>query len=175
MNKTLKKIKAVSPIVATIILIIITIIAGIIIYFYVAGFLAGGATNVSLKISGGATAPGGGTTVFVTLTIKNDGNIPIRLTLLRVMDPAVGSSATVVTAQGILNLSALFSGITPPFHALIGGGTITLSAGQSFTVEYTYTMSAPVAGFSTIVEVQGVNTVTSQTVGFLVTIAINPA
>jgi hypothetical protein len=36
-------------------------------------------------------------------------------------------------------------------------------------------MSAPVAGFSTIVEVQGVNTVTSQTVGFLVTIAINPA
>jgi flagellin-like protein len=49
MNKTLKKIKAVSPIVATIILIIITIIAGIIIYFYVVGFLAGGATNVSLN------------------------------------------------------------------------------------------------------------------------------
>jgi hypothetical protein len=36
-------------------------------------------------------------------------------------------------------------------------------------------MSAPVAGFSTIVEVQGENTVTGQPVGFLVTLAINPA
>jgi hypothetical protein len=36
-------------------------------------------------------------------------------------------------------------------------------------------MSAAVAGFSTIVEVQGVNTVTGETVGFLATIAITPA
>jgi len=172
MNKTLKKIKAVSPIVATIILIIITIIAGIVIYFYVTGFLAGGTTNVSLKISGGAVAPGGGTQVFVTLTIKNDGNIPIRLTVLRVLNPAVGSGATAGFFTPLLNLGA-FSGT--PSSALIGGGTITLSAGQSFTVEYTYTMSAPVAGFSTVVEVQGVNTATGQTVGFLATIAINPA
>jgi len=172
MNKTLKKIKAVSPIVATIILIIITIIAGIIIYFYVTGFLAGGATNVSLKISGGAVAPGGGTQVFVTLTIKNDGNIPIRLINLRVLNPAVGSGATPGPFTPLLNLGT-FSGT--PSAASIAGGTITLSAGQSFTVEYTYTMSAPVAGFSTIVEVQGVNTVTGQTVGFLATIAITPA
>jgi hypothetical protein len=170
MNKTLKKIKAVSPLVATIILIIITIIAGIVIYFYVTGFLAGGATNVSLKISGGATAPGGGTQVFVTLTIKNDGNIPIRLTLLRVIDPAVGSGATPGPFTPLLNLGA-FSG-TPSAAAI--SGTPTLSAGQSFTVEYRYSMSAPVAGFSTIIEVQGVNTATGQTVGFLATIAINP-
>jgi flagellin-like protein len=172
MNKTLKKIKAVSPIVATIILIIITIIAGIIIYFYVVGFLAGGATNVSLKISGGAVAPGGGTQVFVTLTIKNDGNVPIRLINLRVIDPAVGSGATPGPFTPLLNLSGF---IGTPSAASIAGGTITLSAGQSFTVEYRYSMSAAVAGFSTIVEVQGVNTATGQTVGFLATIAINPA
>jgi len=170
MNKTIKKIKAVSPIVATIILIIITIIAGIVIYFYVTGFLAGGTTNVSLKISGGAVAPGGGTQVFVTLTIKNDGNIPIRLTLLKVIDPAVGSGATPGPFTPLLNVGA-FSG-SPPSAAI--SGTPTLSAGQSFTVEYRYSMSAPVAGFSTIVEVQGVNTATGQTVGFLATIAINP-
>jgi flagellin-like protein len=169
--KKIKKIKAVSPIVATIILIIITIIAGIIVYFYVVGFLAGSGTNVSLKISGGAVAPGGGTQVFVTLTIKNDGNVPIRLTLLRVIDPAVGSGATPGPLTPLLNLGA-FSG-SPP-SAVIGGGTQTLSAGQSFTVEYRYSMSVPVAGFSTIVEVQGVNTATGQTVGFIATIAINP-
>ncbi len=171
MNKTLKKIKAVSPIIATIILIIITIIAGIVIYFYVTGFLAGGATNVSLKISGGAIAPGGGTHVFVTLTIINDGNIPIRLTLLRVIDPAVGSGATAGPFTPLLNLGA-FSG--SPLSAVILGTPI-LSAGQSFTVEYRYSMSAPVAGFSTIVEVQGVNTATGQTVGFIATIPITPA
>jgi flagellin-like protein len=170
MNKTLKKIKAVSPIVATIILIIITIIAGIVIYFYVTGFLVGSGTNVSLKISGGAVAPGGGTQVFVTLTIKNDGNVPIRLTLLRVIDPAVGSGATPGPFTPLLNLGP-FSG-TPSAAAI--SGTPTLSAGQSITVEYRYSMSAPVAGFSTIIEVQGENTVTGQTVGFLVTLAINP-
>jgi flagellin-like protein len=170
MNKTLKKIKAVSPIVATIILIIITIIAGIIIYFYVTGFLAGGATNVSLKISGGAIAPGGGTTVFVTLTIKNDGNVPIRLINLRVIDPAVGSGATPGPFTPLLNLSGFIG--TPSAASFLG--TPTLSAGQSITVEYRYSMSAAVAGFSTIVEVQGVNTATGQTVGFIATIAINP-
>jgi len=171
MNKTLKKIKAVSPIVATIILIVITIIAGIIIYFYVVGFLAGSGTNVSLKISGGAVAPGGGTTVFVTLTIKNDGNIPIRLINLRILDPAVGSGAIPGTFISLLNLAALST--TPPTTFSFLGAPI-LSAGQSITVEYRYSMSAPVAGFSTIVQVVGVNTVTGQTVGFTATIAINP-
>jgi flagellin-like protein len=173
MNKTLKKIKAVSPIIATIILIIITIIAGIVIYFYVTGFLAGGATNVSLKISGGAVAPGGGTQVFVTLTIKNDGNVPIRLTNVRVISAAVGLFDTVVagSATPLLNLGTP-TGNPPTFPVT---GTPTLSAGQSFTVEYRYTMPQAVAGFSTIVEVQGVNTATGQTVGFLATIAINPA
>jgi hypothetical protein len=63
--------------------------------------------------------------------------------------------------------------LTPPttFSFL---NTPILSAGQSITVEYRYSMSAPVAGFYTIVEVQGVNTATGQTVGFLATIAINP-
>jgi flagellin-like protein len=108
MNKTIKKIKAVSPIVATIILIVITIIAGIIVYFYVTGILAGSGTNVSLKISGGAVAPGGGTTVFVTLTIKNDGNIPIKLTNLRIHDPAVGSGATAANFISLIKFGNYF-------------------------------------------------------------------
>jgi flagellin-like protein len=172
MNKTLKKIKAVSPIVATIILIIITIIAGIIIYFYVTGFLAGSGTNVSLKISGGAVAPGGGATVFVTLTIKNDGNIPIKLNNIRIVDPAVGSGATYVAGPtGLVNIGTVIASV-PRVMSVLGGPT--LSAGQSITVQYSYTMNAPVAGFSTIVQVEGVNTATGQTVGFLATIAINP-
>jgi flagellin-like protein len=174
MNKTIKKIKAVSPIVATIILIIITIIAGIIIYFYVSGYLAGGATNVSLKISGGATAPGGGTTVFVTLTIKNDGTVPIQLIRLRILNHAVGSDATLVGTQTpLLNLGSFIG--TDPSVATIAGGTTVLSAGQSITVSYKYQMSKPVAGFNTVIEIEGKNTVTGETVGFLVNIAITPA
>jgi len=173
MNKTLKKIKAVSPIVATIILIIITIIAGIVIYFYVTGFLAGGATNVSLKISGGAYAPGGGTQVFVTLNIKNDGNIPIRLINVKVISAAAGLFDTVVdgSATPLLNLGTPTD--NPPAFSVIG--TPTLSAGQSITVQYRYSMPQPVAGFSTTIQVEGVNTVTGQTVGFMVTLAITPA
>jgi flagellin-like protein len=170
MNKTLKKIKAVSPIVATIILIIITIIAGIVIYFYVTGFLAGGATNVSLKISGGATAPGGGTQVFVTLTIKNDGNVPVRVVFVRVESAAVGLTDFVGVATPLLNLDPPIG--NPPAFPVTGFPT--LSAGQSITVQYRYSMTQPVAGFSTIIRVIGVNTVTGQTVGFTVTLAITP-
>jgi flagellin-like protein len=174
MHKTIKKIKAVSPIVATIILIIITIIAGIVVYFYVSGFLAGGATNVSLKISGGAVAPGGGTTVFVTVTIKNDGTVPVQLIRLRILDFAVGSGATLVgTPTNLLNLDT-FTAMDNVSVATITNTPI-LSAGQSITVSYKYAMSKPVAGFNTVVEIQGLNTVTGQTVGFLVNIAITPA
>jgi flagellin-like protein len=169
MNKTIKKIKAVSPIVATIILIIITIIAGIVIYFYVSGYLAGGATNVSLKISGGAVAPGAGKIVFVTVTIKNDGTVPVQLNTLKVEDPAVG-----------------ISGVTPTYVALLGltdgtGGsfnfdtTPTLAAGQSITVQFKYDTNVPVAGANLIIRIEGTNTVTQQTVGFLVNFAITPA
>ena len=172
MAKTIKKIKAVSPIVATIILIIITIIAGIVVYFYVSGYLAGGATNVSLKISGGATAPGGGKTVFVTLTIKNDGTVQVKLEELRILDFAVGSGASLDgTPTNLLNLGAFVSGDNKfPIST-----TPTLAPGQSITVSYSYKMDKSVAGFNTIVEVRGENTVIGQKVGFLVNIAITPA
>jgi flagellin-like protein len=170
MNKTIKKIKAVSPIVATIILIIITIIAGIVIYFYVSGYLAGGATNVSLKITGGAVAPGAGRIVFVTVTIKNDGTVPIQLNTLKVEDPAVGISGLSPTYTALLGLS----------HT--GGGTFsftgspTLAAGQSITVQFQYsTGTTPVAGANLIIRIEGTNTLTNQDVGFLVNFAITPA
>jgi len=167
MAKTIKKIKAVSPIVATIILIIITIIAGIVIYFYVSGFLAGGATNVSLKISGGAVAPGAGKVVFVTVTIKNDGTVPIQLNNLKVEDPAVGITVGSISYTPLLGLS--------------GGPTFTftttdpLAAGQSITVQFKYNTDVPVAGANLIIRIKGTNTLTNQDVGFLVNFAITPA
>jgi flagellin-like protein len=173
MNKTIKKIKAVSPIVATIILIIITIIAGIVIYFYVSGYLAGGATNVSLKISGGAVAPGAGKVVFVTLTIKNDGTVPVELINLEVVDHAVGiipppSITNHKTLAGLTGSNTLFYSFAPT------GGNI-LAAGQSVTVQFKYETNKPVAGANLIIRIDGLNTVTQQTVGFLVNIAITPA
>jgi flagellin-like protein len=175
MNKTIKKIKAVSPIVATIILIIITIIAGIIVYFYVTGILAGGATNVSLKISGGAFAPGGGTTVFVTLTIRNDGNVPVKLNTLIIESPALGVTEFILPVA-----SALLGLDTPPYSfdgktAFTFTGQPVLAAGQSVTVQYKYALGSPATGASTIIRIIGLNTATGQTVGFLATIAINPA
>jgi flagellin-like protein len=169
MAKTIKKIKAVSPIVATIILIIITIIAGIIIYFYVSGYLAGGATNVSLKISGGAVAPGAGTTVFVTVTIKNDGTVPIQLKKLVVVDPAVG----ITVSPSYTPLLGLSDGTGGTFDF---SPTITLAAGQSVTVQFQYsTDTTPVAGANVIISIKGTNTLTNQDVGFLVNFAITPA
>jgi flagellin-like protein len=174
MNKTIKKIKAVSPIVATIILIIITIIAGIIIYFYVSGYLAGGATNVSLKITGGAVAPGAGTLVFVTVTIKNDGTVPVQLNTLIIESAAVGVS------DGVLPEASAVLGLQSPYSfdgktAFTFTGQPVLAAGQSVTVQYKYALASPATGASTIIRIIGTNTATGQTVGFVVSFAITPA
>ncbi len=172
MSKMTRKIKAVSPIVATIILIIITIIAGIIIYFYTVGYLAGGSTNVSLKIQGGAIAPGAGKVVFVTLTIKNDGNVPVTLNTLKIIDPAVGIS-TSITVTPLFGLGS-FSG-TPPAAGFLG--TPTLAAGQSITVQFKYTTTppAPLTGATLVIQVEGTNAVTEQTVAFIASFSINPS
>jgi flagellin-like protein len=174
MNKTIKKIKAVSPIVATIILIIITIIAGIVIYFYVSGYLAGGATNVSLKITGGAVAPGAGKKIFVTVTIKNDGTVPVQLNNLAVVNPAVGISSPGDGSYATLAGLGTLDSTNKIFSFAFGDGNI-LAAGQSVTVQFRYTTNVPVAGANLIIRIDGINTVTGQTVGFLVNFAITPA
>jgi hypothetical protein len=53
--------------------------------------------------------------------------------------------------------------------------TPILAAGQSITVQFKYETDIPVVGSSIIISIEGENVVTGQRVGFLVSLAINPA
>ena len=73
----LKKAKAISPIIATIILIVITVVAGGFIYAYVSGMLHSGATSQQASIENYALIPGSGENATLTVTVQNMGTVAI--------------------------------------------------------------------------------------------------
>jgi hypothetical protein len=90
-------------------------------------------------------APGGGKIVFVTLTIKNDGNVPVQLNTLIIESAAFGVQETVFgVASNLLGLDTpyIFSGKT----AFTFTGQPVLAAGQSVTVQYKYATNSFATG-----------------------------
>ncbi len=73
----LKKAKAISPIIATIILIVITVVAGGFIYAYVTGMLRSGATSQQASIQSYSLVPGSGNTATLTVTVQDSGTVAI--------------------------------------------------------------------------------------------------
>ena len=110
----LKKVKAISPIIATIILIVITVVAGGFIYAYVSGMLHSGAsTNVAdvQSISLIPTSTGG----TLALTVSNGG------------------------AAAITGVSYEFNGVTPATAFTLSPSTI--QPGGSGSANTTVTIS----------------------------------
>jgi flagellin-like protein len=133
--KTLKNKKAVSPIIATLLLILIAVAAGVIIYVWTTSYVGtqigsvGGQetfviTNVKYyKVS---------STGYVNVTIVNQGTTAINITSVKVYD------STYSTVQAYNTTSSKLPGITP-------GDTLTfnvklntsLNKGKSYVLEVT--------------------------------------
>jgi flagellin-like protein len=122
--KTLKNKKAVSPIIATLLLILIAVAAGVIIYVWVTGYVgtqigtAGGQepfviTNVKYYKSG--------SNYYVNITIVNQGSAAIQI-----------SKVKVYTAN-YTNLVATSTTFTPPTVIIEPGATMTFNANLGTT------------------------------------------
>ena len=119
----LKKVKAISPIIATIILIVITVVAGGFIYAYVSGMLHSGAsTNVAdvQSISLIPTTTGG----TLALTVSNGG------------------------AAAITGVSYEFNGVTPATAFTLSPSTIQPGGSGSANTTVTISGGAVVDGTS---------------------------
>jgi flagellin-like protein len=136
--KTLKNKKAVSPIIATLLLILIAVAAGVIIYVWAASYIgqqigtAGGQetfviTNVKYYKSGGIN--------YVNVTIINQGSVAINITSVKLYNSSyTGLIAYNTTAN---KLPVIAPGDTLTFNVKLvpASGAPPISKGTSYVLE----------------------------------------
>jgi len=110
-----RKSKAISPIIATLILIVITVVAGVMLYGFVTGFMAktSSSSNAVAQISiasAGVSYSGNSSTIVLT----NTGTTSVTITQVNLLDPNTGA---------VLSTAAT---VTPT--TIHGGKTVTLTA-----------------------------------------------
>ena len=127
----LKKAKAISPIIATIILIVITVVAGGFIYAYVSGMLHSGATSQQASIQSYSLVPGSGNTATLTVTVQDSGTVAI--TRVNIV-----SLSNVQTLPGGPFIGSIAPGSTMSNTTSITG-TAPFLAGDTYTTTFVVT------------------------------------
>ncbi|MGC8970283.1 MAG: archaellin/type IV pilin N-terminal domain-containing protein [Conexivisphaera sp.] len=93
--------RAISPIIATIILIVITVVAGAFLYTYATGMMKSGATaqQVNVQSSNLVVPNGAGSTGYLTVTLQNPGTVAVSSVYLTMFNgtPISGSNAWINT------------------------------------------------------------------------------
>jgi len=127
------KRKAVSPIIATLILIVITVAAGVIIYYFVSGYLSASTASVASQQANQLSIISaswiGGKSNELSFAIQNSGTVSVTFTISLVAVYNVNTGAQVAT-----NSTSITSSTPSPF---------TLSPGQavSFTASLNNNLS----------------------------------
>ncbi|MFP3263900.1 MAG: archaellin/type IV pilin N-terminal domain-containing protein [Nitrososphaeria archaeon] len=86
--------KAISPIIATLILIVITVVAGVMLYGFVTGFMAKTSSSTGAISTLAIDAVGisqSATTWQVNVTVTNTGNTPVTITQVNLLNATTGA------------------------------------------------------------------------------------
>ena len=140
--------KAVSPIIATLLLIAIAVAAGIIVYVFVNG-LAGNLTKSGgnqvteqLSLDAYTSSIPVGSNSSIILTVRNTGTSSITLSSLYLNGASLGQCASSLISIGVGSTSTLTIGGTAGLSCTPnttfyshGGASFTLSAGSSYQVK----------------------------------------
>ncbi|MCL4340133.1 MAG: type IV pilin [Thaumarchaeota archaeon] len=129
----LKKARAISPIIATIILIVITVVAGGFIYAYVSGMLHSGTTSQQASIQSYALIPGSGDNATLTVTVQDSGTVAI--------------TSINISSLGTISTTTFNSGINPFLRSIAPDSTMsnstsitgTFLAGDTYTATFVVT------------------------------------
>jgi len=131
--------KAISPIIATLILIVITVVAGVMLYGFVSGFMAkttsstGAISTLAIDAVGiSQSAP----YYQVNVTVTNTGNTPVTITQVNLLNATTGA--------------LMYSYTESPPVTIPGGTTMVIKA---FSTSSSPTIQSSLVGNSTIVQV----------------------
>jgi flagellin-like protein len=131
----LKKVKAISPIIATIILIVITVVAGGFIYAYVTGMLHSGATSQQATIQSYSLIPSS-TGATLTVTVQNSGTVAISSINITSLSNAVTTTFNPYVVNPFLR--SIAPGSTMSNSTSITG-TAPFLAGDTYTATFVVT------------------------------------
>ncbi len=115
--------KAISPIIATLILIVITVVAGIMLYGFVSGFMTNLGTSRTIAPISIASASVNSKYDNATIVVSNLGTTPVTITQVNLLNASTG--ALIVTFKTFGTSSPRG---TPPV-TVAGGNTTTIYAG----------------------------------------------
>ena len=143
MKKILRR-KAISPIIATVLLILIAIATGVIIYAFATGWIGSRTSNSGpsslISIDAASIKLKSGTTYSVTVYVRNLGSVPVNLSgiyLLNASGEMLGGNTT--TSQWSTSPSSTWT--VGPGHVLKVSCSITASAslkhGYSYVIKVT--------------------------------------
>jgi len=128
--------KAISPIIATLILIVITVVAGVMLYGFVSGFMAKTTSSTgaiaqiaidSASVSSGGLSSGG---QGATISLTNTGTTPVTLTEVNLLNPSTGALIATSTS---LSQTTVNGGQT----VTITASKFSLASGQSWPAQGT--------------------------------------
>ena len=145
-----RKSKAISPIIATLILIVIAVVAGVILYGFVMGLVAKTTANTgmlsgsTLTIQGASiTTSSSGTQFAVTVVVTNTGEEPVTVTAINVL---YASNSSLI---GTIPSSTFTSGTNP----VQAGNTVQFSGTLTYESTPNSFSSLPADGTPVIVQV----------------------
>lgn len=144
------KRKAISPIIATLILIVITVAAGVIVYYFVSGYASSstaGVTSQETFIITNVLVKNNATGTNLTITVANTGNVVINITSGIVIKQSTGQTFYLFTKarphNSILN-AIVNPGQTLSIDVSVSSTNTTLTgvklpAGQTYILQLTTT------------------------------------
>ena len=135
-TKLIHKAKAISPIIATIILIVITVVAGGFIYAYVSGMLHSGATSQQATIQSYSLVPGSGKNATLTVTVQDSGTVAISSVNITSLSNAVTTTFNPYVVNPFLR--SIAPGSTMSNSTSITG-TAPFLAGNTYTATFVVT------------------------------------
>ena len=141
-----RKSKAISPIIATLILIVITVVAGVMLYGFVTGFMAKTSSSTGAISTLAIDAVGISQSAAyyqVNVTVSNTGNTPVTVTTVNLLNATTGE--------------LMYSYTESPSITVPAGTTMVISAFSSTISKPSGTVTGPIpsslVGNSTIVQV----------------------
>jgi flagellin-like protein len=147
-SKSRRAHRAISPIIATIILIVITVVAGAFLYVYATGMMKSGATaqEVNIQSSNLVVPNGAETTGYLTITLQNPGTVAVTSVDLQMFNGmSVNGTGWIgaIPAGGTATGSATVTVSSSATSATYSSGTWTINlqssaqlvAGQSYPIQ----------------------------------------
>jgi flagellin-like protein len=135
-----KERRAISPIIATLLLILIAIAAGVVVYAYVIGFVGSttgtqgtGTSQLSIDIASGASSSSS-----VTAFVRNIGGSSAVITAFYVLDstgnPVAGGSFIGTTATSSASACATITAVAGMACSLAAGSSVKISVASGITM-----------------------------------------